>query len=92
MQVPIERDEVAMRCNVICLDGDIIKNHSAGNISTQEADELMKTLNEQLPSFTLDSGRVVEPSDIRFFTGVSYRHLLKIKGGNKHVSCTHRTD
>jgi 2,3-diphosphopglycerate-independent phosphoglycerate mutase len=88
MQVPIERDEVAMRCNVICLDGDIIKNHSAGNISTQEADELIKTLNEQLPSFTLDSGRVVEPSDIRFFTGLSYRHLLKIKGGNKHVSCT----
>ena len=88
MQVPIEDGEVAMRCNVICLDGDNIKNHSAGNISTQEADELIRTLNEQLPSFTLDSGRVVEPGDIRFFTGVSYRHLLKIKGGNKHVNCT----
>ena len=88
MQVPIDNDEVAMRVNVICLDGDIIKNHSAGNITTKEADELIKTLNEQLPSFTLDSGRVVEPSDIKFFTGVSYRHLLKIKGGNKHVNCT----
>ena len=88
MQVPIEDGEVAMRVNVICLDGDLIKNHSAGNISTQEADELIRTLNEQLPSFTLDSGRVVEPGDIKFFTGVSYRHLLKIKGGNKHVNCT----
>ncbi len=88
MQVPIDDDEVAMRVNVICLDGDNIKNHSSGNISTEEADELLKTLNEKLPSFTLDSGRVVMPEDIKFFTGVSYRHLLKIKGGNKHVSCT----
>ena len=88
MQVPIEDGEVAMRVNVICLDGNLIKNHSAGNISTHEADELIRALNEQLPSFTLDSGRVVEPSDIQFFTGVSYRHLLKIKGGNKHVNCT----
>ncbi len=88
MQVPIDDDEVAMRVNVICLDKDCIKNHSASNIPTQEADQLIKTLNEQLPTFTLDSGRVVEPRDIRFFTGVSYRHLLKIRGGNKHVSCT----
>ena len=25
---------------------------------------------------------------VRFFRGIQYRHLLKIKGGNKHVSCT----
>lgn len=88
MQVPIDNDEVAMRCNVICLKGDNIKNHSSGNISTEEANELLKTLNEKLPTFTLDSGRVVMPENIRFFTGVSYRHLLKIRGGNKHVNCT----
>lgn len=88
MQVPIANDEVAMRVNVICLEGDHIKNHSSGNISTEEADQLLKTLNEQLPIFTLDSGRQVMPGDIRFFTGVSYRHLLKIRGGNKHVDCT----
>jgi len=88
MRVPIEDDEVAMRVNVICLKGDNIKNHSSGNISTEEADELIKTLNEKLPTFTLDSGRMVMPQEIKFFTGVSYRHLLKIKGGNKHVNCT----
>ena len=77
MQIPIEDNEVAMRCNIICLDGDIIKNHSAGNISTEEADELIKALNAELGT-----------EAISWFTGVSYRHLLKVKGGNKFVHCT----
>lgn len=77
MNVPIEDGEVAMRCNLVCLDGDNIKNHSAGNISNEEASVLIDYLNEQLGN-----------DKIRFFNGVSYRHLLKIKGGNKHVLCT----
>lgn len=80
MQVPINDDEVAMRCNIIHVtpDGNI-ESHSAGNISTEEADQLIATLNEQLaPDFP----------GVHWFTGVSYRHLLKIKGGNKHVHCT----
>lgn len=88
MQIPIEEDEVAMRCNVICLDGLNIKNHSAGNISTEEADELIKSLNEWMPSFPLEGDRFVKAEDIRLYTGVSYRHLLKIKGGSKYVRCT----
>lgn len=88
MQVPIENGEVAMRCNIICLDGDIIKNHSAGNISTEEADELIKALNadERMQEIAVEHG--FEFGSVRFFTGVSYRHLLKIKGGDKHVHCT----
>lgn len=77
MNVPIEDGEVAMRCNLVCLDGDNIKNHSAGNISNEEASVLIDYLNEQLGN-----------DKVRFFNGVSYRHLLKIKGGNKHVLCT----
>lgn len=77
MNVPIEDGEVAMRCNLVCLDGDKIKNHSAGNISNEEASVLIDYLNEQLGN-----------DKVRFFNGVSYRHLLKIKGGNKHVHCT----
>lgn len=86
MQVPIEDDEVAMRCNIICLEGDNIKNHSAGNISNEEAAELIKYLNEQLPTF--ESKTSFKASDIRFYEGVSYRHLLKIRRGNKFVHCT----
>jgi len=88
MQVPIEDNEVAMRCNIICLDGDIIKNHSAGNISTEEADELIKALNADPVMQELAVKNGFEDGAVRFYTGVSYRHLLKIKGGDKHVHCT----
>lgn len=101
MQVPIEDQEVAMRCNIICIapaDGDdsadisnwIIKNHSAGNISTAEADELIKALNDELaPRFNARLEAEGWPKDaVRWFTGVSYRHLLKVRGGDKHVTCT----
>lgn len=88
MQVDIEDHEVAMRCNIICLEGDIIKNHSAGNISTEEADELIKALNadEEMQRLAVANG--FEYGAVRWYTGVSYRHLLKIKGGDKHVHCT----
>lgn len=88
MQVPIEDGEVAMRCNIICLEDGIIKNHSAGNISTEEADQLIKALNDDpvMQDLAVENG--FERGAVRFFTGVSYRHLLKIKGGDKHVHCT----
>lgn len=58
-----------MRCNLICVEGDLLKNHSAGHISTGEADVLIRFLNEKLAT-----------DRIRFYTGVQYRHLLVIKG------------
>ena len=39
---------MAMRCNLICVEGDILKNHSAGHITTEEADQLIKFLDEKL--------------------------------------------
>ncbi len=86
MQVPIDDGEVAMRCNIVCLDGDNIKNHSAGNISNTEASVLVGHLNDRLHDFRSSTGFTA--GDIRFFDGVSYRHLLKVRGGNKFVHCT----
>jgi 2,3-bisphosphoglycerate-independent phosphoglycerate mutase len=77
MGIPIARDEMAMRCNLICIENGRIKNHSAGHISNEEAAELIDFLNERLGS-----------DIIRFFPGVSYRHLLKMKGGKKALQCT----
>jgi len=88
MQIPIDDNEVAMRCNIICLDGDVIKNHSAGNISTEEADELIQALNADPVMQDLAVANGFERGSVKWFTGVSYRHLLKIKGGDKHVHCT----
>lgn len=75
--VDLQPGDMAMRCNIICIEGDIIKNHSAGHITTEEADVLVKYLDEKLGT-----------DRIHFYTGVQYRHLLVIKGGNKHLDCT----
>jgi len=77
MGVVLEPGDLALRCNLICLNGGNIKNHSAGHISNEEAHELIDFLNEKL-----GSDRVI------FHKGVSYRHLLVIKGGKKQMACT----
>ena len=76
MGVQLDEGDLAMRCNLICIADEKIKNHSAGHISTIEAIELIKYLNEELGT-----------ERIRFYPGVSYRHLLIIKGGSKLLNC-----
>ena len=75
--VDLQPGEMAMRCNIICIEGDNIKNHSAGHITTEEADVLVKYLQEHLGD-----------DRVHFHTGVQYRHLLVIKGGDKRIDCT----
>lgn len=75
--VTLQPGEMAMRCNLICVEGEILKNHSSGHISTDEADELIQYLNEKLGT-----------DCVKFYTGVSYRHLLVIKHGDKRLDCT----
>ena len=75
--IDLKPGEMAMRCNLICIDGEVIKNHSSGHISTEEADVLIQYLQEELGS-----------DKVCFHTGVSYRHLLVIKGGSKQLDCT----
>ncbi|MEA4995314.1 MAG: cofactor-independent phosphoglycerate mutase [Petrimonas sp.] len=77
MGIDILPDEMAMRCNLVTIDGAVLKNHSAGHISTAEAAELIRFLNDRLGN-----------DRFRFYPGVSYRHLLKMKGGNKNIVCT----
>ena len=75
--VELQPGDMAMRCNIVCIEGEILKNHSAGHITTEEADVLVKYLQEHLGN-----------ERVQFHTGVQYRHLLVIKGGNKHIDCT----
>lgn len=77
MGIGIEPGEMAMRCNLICVENGNIKNHSAGHISSEEAEVLIGYLQQELGDDVVD-----------FYPGVSYRHLLKVKGGNKNLKCT----
>ena len=75
--VELQPGDMAMRCNIVCIEGELLKNHSAGHISTEEAGVLVKYLQEHLGN-----------EQVQFHIGVQYRHLLVIKGGNKHLDCT----
>lgn len=77
MGVELNDDDLAMRCNLICIENGIIKNHSAGHITTEESKVLIDALNV---NFSDDK--------IKFHPGVSYRHLLTVKGGSKDIYCT----
>ena len=78
MGVELRPDDVAVRCNLICIEGPRddrrIKNHSAGHISNEEAAELIRALDAEL-----GGGR--GPHPVAFYPGVSYRHLLVLRGG-----------
>lgn len=75
--VSIMPGEMAMRCNLICVQDGKIKNHSAGHISNEEAKELIEFLQAELGNDVFT-----------FHNGISYRHLLIMKGGNKQITCT----
>ena len=77
MGITMQPDETAYRCNVVTLsdegdyDDKIILDHSADEITTSEADKLIKALDEKLGN-----------EYRKFYTGVSYRHCLIWKNGN----------
>ena len=77
MGIDMKPDEVAYRCNVVTLSEEgeyedkIMLDHSADEITTAEADVLIKALDEAFGD------------EIRkFYTGVSYRHCLIWKNGD----------
>lgn len=77
MGADLQPGDMAMRCNLVCIEGDLLKNHSAGHITTAEAAELIEYLQAHLGN-----------DRVHFYTGVQYRHLLVVRGGDKRVRCT----
>lgn len=78
--------DLALRCNIITVDDGVIVTHNGGNLQTEDGDQLVKFLNEHLsndPDIVEHYGR----NRVLFITGIQYRHLLVIRGGNKHVDC-----
>ena len=84
-------DDFAIRCNIITLDDGRIITHNGGNLQTDDARDLIDYLNEQLAKPINERERQQNPSmdydRVRFICGIQYRHLLVIRGGNKHIDC-----
>ncbi|HDZ77358.1 MAG TPA: cofactor-independent phosphoglycerate mutase [Candidatus Omnitrophica bacterium] len=70
--VTLNEEDVALRCNFVSTEGDILTDYSSGHISTEEAIVLLKVIKENLGT-----------DDIMFYPGTSYRHLLLVKNGKK---------
>ena len=72
----MQPNDMAIRCNIIELANGRIKNHHGGHLTTEEGDLLIKFLDKELGN-----------DQVKFITGIQYRHLLVIKNGNKHITC-----
>jgi len=78
MGIAMQPDETAYRCNVVTLtdngeayEDKVILDHSADEITTAEADELIKAMQEHFGNELC-----------HFYTGISYRHCMILKDGN----------
>ena len=82
MGVELDEGDVAYRCNLVTLKYDkqmrraIMEDYSSGHISTGEAAILMEEINRGLGTET-----------IRFYPGVSYRHLMVRRNGALDLEC-----
>lgn len=70
-------DDMAIRCNIITLSDGNIKNHHGGHLTTADGTTLIQYLDHELGN-----------ERVRFIPGIQYRHLLVIRGGNKHIVCS----
>jgi 2,3-bisphosphoglycerate-independent phosphoglycerate mutase len=69
MGIPINKGEVAFRCNLVSVRDGKMWDYSSGHIGDSDAHALVEALNKSLGS-----------EEIHFYPGVSYRHICKIKG------------
>ena len=77
-------NDFAIRCNIITLEDGKIITHNGGNLQTEDARILIDYLNEKLAK-PINEKEGCER--VKFICGIQYRHLLVIKGGNKHIVC-----
>ena len=79
--VKLDPKDVAFRCNLVTLDdsgGDtVMEDYSAGHITTPEAAEIISQLDRALGN-----------EEIRFYPGISYRHLMVWKLCNPDIKTT----
>jgi len=79
MGVSIGQGETVFRCNLVDIEDGIMHSYCAGHIGNDQAEQLITALNKELGG-----------DDVRFYPGVGYRHLLKLKGheDTAQAACT----
>ncbi len=77
MGMSISDGEVVFRCNLVAVLDGRMSDYSAGHIDSDAARELIDALNEGLGS-----------DEVRFYPGVSYRHICKLRGHEETLKAT----
>jgi len=77
MGIDVEDGQVVFRCNLVAVRDGRMWDYSSGHISTSEAKELITALEKSLGN-----------DQIRFYPGISYRHLCKISGREDAILAT----
>ena len=67
-------DDWAVRCNLVTIEGQVMRDFTAGHISSDEAAALVDAAQRELGS-----------DDLQFYPGVSYRNLLVFRGSGGAV-------
>ncbi len=73
-------DDWAVRCNLVTIQDQVMRDFTAGHVSSEEAADLIESIQQELGS-----------EQIRFYPGVSYRNLLVCRGGAAPVPFSHDT-
>lgn len=77
MGLSMSEADTAIRCNLVAISEEeaeynnkTMLDHSGGDITTEEADVLLKAINDELSY-----------DGLHFYTGIDYRHCLLIRNG-----------
>jgi len=82
MGIKLKKDDIAYRCNLVTLKFNknrmraFMEDYSSDHISTNEARELIHELNKEIGT-----------EKIRFYPGMSYRHIMVWSGGEFNNEC-----
>jgi len=77
MGIKLSKDDVVFRCNTVTVKKGKMADYSAGHIKTSDAKQLIKFLDKEIGG-----------KRFKFYPGVSYRHLMVVKGIGDNVKCT----
>ena len=67
-------EDWAVRCNLVTVDGQVMRDFTADHVSTEEATKLLTTMQDYVEQHRVHNGA------LQFVPGVSYRNLLIWRG------------
>ncbi|MDD4872217.1 MAG: cofactor-independent phosphoglycerate mutase [Kiritimatiellae bacterium] len=67
--IPLGPEDKAFRINLVTVENGVLKDFSGGHIAQNDANELIKVLNDNFGN-----------NNVRFYPGVSYRNILVLRG------------